>query len=138
MKTKEELEQSVVMLEEALQSGLTQSKVAQADLTIAKQQLADINKPELTGSQLDDIQEAIENAVGNFDFDDADNYDKEFELDYDGRVQLSNFDFINTQDLVEAIDKSERRKIKAPTTSSASSIPLSLHVFLYSFKNVSG
>ena len=103
MKTKEELEQSVVMLEEALQSGLTQSKVAQADLTIAKQQLADINKPELTGSQLDDIQEAIENAVGNFDFDDADNYDKEFELDYDGRVQLSNLDFTNSQELIEMI-----------------------------------
>ena len=103
MKTKEELEQSVVMLEEALQSGLTQSKVAQADLTIAKQQLADINKPELTGSQLDDIQEAIENAVGNFDFDDADNYDKEFELDYDGRVQLSNLDFTNSHELIEMI-----------------------------------
>ena len=103
MKTKEELEQSVVMLEEALQSGLTQSKVAQADLTIAKQQLADINKPELTGSQLDDIQEAVENAVGEFDFDDADNYDKEFELDYDGRVQLSNLDFTNAQELIEAI-----------------------------------
>ena len=103
MKTKEELEQSVVMLEEALQSGLTQSKVAQADLTIAKQQLADINKPELTGSQLDDITEAIENAIGNFDFDDADNYDKEFELDYDGRVQLSNLDFTNSQELIEMI-----------------------------------
>ena len=103
MKTKQELEQSVVMLEEALQSGLTQSKVAQADLTIAKQQLADINKPELTDSQLDDINEAVEKAVGNFDFDDADNYDKEFELDYDGRVQLSSLDFQNTQELVEAI-----------------------------------
>jgi hypothetical protein len=103
MKTKEELEQSVVMLEEALQSGLTQSKVAQADLTIAKQQLADINKPELTGSQLDDIQEAVEKAVGNFDFDDADNYDKEFELDYDGRVQLSSLDFTNSQELIEMI-----------------------------------
>ena len=103
MKTKEELEQSVVMLEEALQSGLTQSKVAQADLTIAKQQLADINKPELTGSQLDDIQEAVEKAIGEFDFDDADNYDKEFELDYDGRVQLSNLDFTNSHELIEAV-----------------------------------
>ena len=103
MKTKQELEQSVVMLEEALQSGLTQSKVAQADLTIAKQQLADINKPELTGSQLDDVQEAVEKAVGEFDFDDADNYDKEFSLDYDGRVQLENLDFTNAQELIEAI-----------------------------------
>ena len=103
MKTKEELEQSVVMLEEALQSGLTQSKVAQADLTIAKQQLADINKPELTGSQLDDITEAVEKAVGNFDFDDADNYNTEFELDYDAKVTISSFEFQNSQDLIEAV-----------------------------------
>ena len=68
-----------------------------------QKQLADINKPVLTGLQLDNIQEAIESAVGNFDFDDADNYNKEFELDYDGRVQLSNFDFTNAQDLIEMI-----------------------------------
>ena len=103
MKTKKELEQSVVMLEEALQSGLTQSKVAQADLTVAKQQLANINKPELTALQLDNINEAIETAVGEFDFSDIENYDKDFELDYDGRVQLSNFDFTNSHELVEMI-----------------------------------
>jgi len=103
MKTKQELEQSIVMLEDALQSGLTQSKVAQADLTVAKQLLANINKPELTALQLDNINEAIETAVGNFDFDDSENYDKEFELDYDGRVQLANFDFTNSQELIEMI-----------------------------------
>ena len=103
MKTKQELEQSVVMLEEALQSGLTQSKVAQADLTIAKQQLADINKPELTDSQLDDINEAVEKAVGNFDFDDADNYNTEFELDYDAKVTISSFEFENAQELIDSI-----------------------------------
>ena len=103
MKTKQELEQSVVMLEEALQSGLTQSKVAQADLTVAKQLLANINKPELTALQLDNINEAIETAVGEFDFSDIDNYDKEFDIDYEGRVQLSNFDFTNAQELIEAV-----------------------------------
>ena len=103
MKTKEELEQSVVMLEEALQSGLTQSKVAQADLTIAKQQLADINKPVITPEALDDINDAVHSAVDNFDFDDVDNYDKEFSIDYDGRVQLENLDFTNAQELTEAI-----------------------------------
>jgi len=103
MKTKQELEQSVVMLEEALQSGLTQSKVAQADLTVAKQQLADINKPVLTPLQLDNIQEAIEKAVGNFDFDDAENYQTEFELDYDAKVTISSFEFQNAQELIEAV-----------------------------------
>ena len=103
MKTKAELEQAIVMHEEALESSRMIVLSYTQDLEQAKKDLASFNKPELTGSQLDDIQEAIENAVGNFDFDDADNYDKEFELDYDGRVQLSNLEFTNAQELIEMI-----------------------------------
>ena len=103
MKTKQELEQSIVMLEDALQSGKTHVATYQEDLDLAKKQLSQVNKPILTGLQLDEIQEAIESAVGNFDFDDADNYDKEFELDYDGRVQLSSLEFQGAQELIEAI-----------------------------------
>jgi len=103
MKTKQELEQSIVMLEDALQSGKTHVATYQEDLDLAKKQLADVNKPILTGLQLDNVQEAIEYAVGDFDFSDIDNYDKEFDIDYEGRVQLSNFDFTNAQELVEMI-----------------------------------
>ena len=103
MKTKNELEQAIVMHEEALESSRISVLSDTQDLESAKKELASFNKPELTGSQLDDIQEAIESAVGNFDFDDSDNYNKEFELDYDGRVQLSSLEFENAQELVEAI-----------------------------------
>jgi len=103
MKTKQELEQSIVMLEDALQSGKTHVATYQEDLDVAKKQLANVNKPVLTSLQLDDINEAVESAVGNFDFSDEDNYDKEFSLDYDGRVQLENFDFTNAQELIEAV-----------------------------------
>jgi len=103
MKTKQELEQSIVMLEDALQSGKTHVATYQEDLDVARKQLASVNKPVLTGEQLDEVQQAIESAVGDFDFDDADNYDKEFELDYDGRVQLSTLDFTNAQELIEAV-----------------------------------
>ena len=103
MKTKEELEQAIVMHEEALESSRHSVVVDTQDLEQAKKDLASLNKPVLTGEQLDNINEAIEMAVGNFDFDDADNYNKEFELDYDGRVQLSNLEFENAQELIEAI-----------------------------------
>jgi len=103
MKTKQELEQSIVMLEDALQSGKTHVATYQEDLDVAKKQLANVNKPVLTSLQLDDINEAVESAVGNFDFEDLENYDKDFELDYDGRVQLSSFDFTNAQELIEAV-----------------------------------
>ena len=103
MKTKAELEQAIVMHEEALESSKHSVIVDTQDLELAKKELASFNKPELTGSQLDDIQEAVEKAVGEFDFSDADNYDKEFELDYDGRVQLSSLEFNEAQELIEAI-----------------------------------
>jgi hypothetical protein len=103
MKTKQELEQSIVMLEEQVATNKTMSAAYQQDLDLATKALADINKPVLTGLQLDNVQEAIEDAVGHFDFDDADNYNKEFELDYDGRVQLSHLEFESAQELIESI-----------------------------------
>jgi len=103
MKTKEELEQAIVMYEEALESSKHSVIVDTQDLEQAKKDLASVNKPVLTGLQLDNINEAIEKGVGEFDFSDHDNYDKEFDIDYEGRVQLSNFDFTNAQELVEMI-----------------------------------
>ena len=103
MKTKKELEQSVMMLEDALQTSKSNATEYQEDLDAAKKQLANINKPVLTGLQLDNINEAIESTIGNFDFDDSENYNKEFELDYDGRVQLSTLEFENAQELIEAV-----------------------------------
>jgi len=103
MKTKEELEQAIIMHEEALESSKHTVIVDTQDLELAKKELSSFNKPVLTPEQLDNIQEAIEYAVGDFDFSDLENYDKDYELDYDGRVQLSNFDFTNAQDLIEMI-----------------------------------
>ena len=103
MKTKNELEQAIVMHEEALESSRHSVIVDTQDLEQAKKDLASFNKPELTGSQLDDINEAVEKAVGNFDFDDADNYNTEFELDYDAKVTISSFEFQSAQELIEAV-----------------------------------
>ena len=102
-KTKEELEQAIVMLESRVVSNTSEMVSVQADLKAAQKELTDINKPTLTDLQFDNLYEAIESGVGEFDFSDHDNYDKEFELDYDGRVQLCNFDFINAQELIEMI-----------------------------------
>ena len=98
-----DLELKIAGLEKAIQEKTTDASRFKDELEITKKQLADVNKPELTGLQLDHIQEAIEKAVDEFDFDDVENYDKEFEIDYDGRVQLQHFDFTNTHDLVEMI-----------------------------------
>jgi len=100
---KEQLETNIAALKLLVNETADKSKDFTAQLEQAKKDLADVNKPVLTPSQLDDIQEAIESGVSDYDFSDHDNYDKDFELDYDGKVQLSNFDFVNQQDLVEMI-----------------------------------
>ena len=99
----EELEKAVQMLEEQVETNKSLGMNYLEDLTKAKKDLADINKPELTPLQFDNLYEAIESGIGNYDFSDSDNFDKEFGIDYDGKVTLESFDINNSQELVEAI-----------------------------------
>ena len=75
------------------------------ELKTVKQELKDYNKPELTPSQLDDVYAAIEGATESFDFSDSDNYDKEFGIDYDGRVTLESLELNSHCELNEKIAK---------------------------------
>ena len=68
-----------------------------------EKQLADINKPALTSSQFDDITEAVEGAIGEFDFTDTENFEIEYGIDYDCRVHCESHDFRNREDLVEMV-----------------------------------
>ena len=72
-------------------------------ISILQKQIDDYNKPALTLRQLDDISEAIEEAVGSYHFDEVDDYDVELEMDYDGRVSVSTIGLNETYRLVERI-----------------------------------
>ena len=74
-----------------------------AQISMLQKEIDDYNKPAITPETMDKIQEAIEEAVEEFDFSDDDNFEKEFEIDYDSRIRLSNLDFINSCDLTEMI-----------------------------------
>jgi len=103
MKTKEDLEHQIAMLMRALESGKANVVDYENDLAAAQKKLEDINKPELTPLQFDLIQEAIEKGVDEFNFDDEANYDKEFGINYDGKVHLESLDLSCTYELVEMI-----------------------------------
>ena len=83
----------------------TNDKVRDYQQQIAdlQKQIDDYNKPELTPKQLDDIHEAVEKAIENYSFSDCDNYEVEFSLDYDGKVQLESIDLQCTYELTEMI-----------------------------------
>ena len=103
MKTKEDLEHQIAMLTNALESGKAHVVDYENDLATAQKKLEDINKPVLTPVYLDKIQEAIEEGVSNFNFDEQDNYDKEFGMEYDGKVYLESIDLTCAHELVEMI-----------------------------------
>ena len=72
-------------------------------ISILQKQIDDYNKPALEPAVFDQITEAIESVLSEFDFTDVDNYqDLEYELDYDGRVSLSNIGF-DPYDLQEKV-----------------------------------
>ena len=101
--SKIDLETKIEGLKKAIAEHEDFTGTYKSQLETTKQQLADINKPELTPLQFDNLYEAVESGVSGYDFSDTDNYDKDFELDYDNKVTLSNLDLSNSQDLVEAI-----------------------------------
>ena len=87
-------------------------------ISILQKQIEDYNKPALTPKQLDDIHEAVEQAVENYSFSDCDSYEVDFGLDYDGRVQLESIDLQDTYQLVEMIvDKVHKlfKEVDCPT-----------------------
>ena len=97
-----DLKTKIEGLEKAIQEHKADASRHEDELKQTNKQLTDYNKPELTPSQLDAIQEAVEDVVGHFDFDDTDNYQPEFELDYDSKVFLSSINF-ESYKLVEEI-----------------------------------
>ena len=98
-----DLELKISGLEKAIKEHDDASVTFQNDLKSTQKQLEDINKPELTPLYFDKIQEAIEEGVGNFSFDEQDNYDKEFGMQYDGKVHLESIDLTCSYELVEKI-----------------------------------
>mgnify|MGYP003119486884 FL=1 len=101
--TKEQLETNLAalkLLQQETNDKLTDHK---AQISLLEKQLEDYNKPELTPMQLDDIQEAVEQAIENYSFSDCDNYEVDFSLDYDGRVQLESIDLSCSYELTEMI-----------------------------------
>jgi len=97
--TKLELEVKIEALQKLLGEKVTEQTTYQKQIDDLQKQLADLNKPKLTPAQFDQVSEAIETAIGNFEFDNEDNYSIEFGLDYDGRVHCESFSFDNAYDL---------------------------------------
>jgi len=101
--TKTELEAKIEALQAALDTKSQEQNAYRGQIDTLKKQLEDLNKPKLTPLQFDKLREAIDEAIGNWDFDDQDNYSIDFGIDYDNRINCESFCFDNADDLVHEI-----------------------------------
>ena len=74
-----------------------------SDLAKAEQQLKDLGKIALPPVVFDDIYEAVDRAVCEYDFSDSDNYNIEFGIEYDNKVFADSIELSHNNDLIEVI-----------------------------------
>jgi len=101
--TTTELQAKIEALQAALETKAQEQNAYRGQIDTLKKQLADLNKPKLTALQFDELTESIEEAVGNFDFDDTDNYSLDFHIDYDNRIAVESLTFDNADELVRNV-----------------------------------
>ena len=107
--SKELLEATVKGLEEKI------NQLAD-DLTNKRKELADVSKPEMTEEMYGNLEEIVEEAIGNYDFSDSENYDIEFGIDYDGKVDASSLEFNSAHELGEKIMRGIEKAYKMTET----------------------
>ena len=100
---KEELEKKVNELETTLNSVELNAKVLKDDLKEANKKLANVNKPELYPSQVDQIREAVHQALQQISFDETSSYSYDFEINYDNQLELSNIEFTDVDEINETV-----------------------------------
>jgi hypothetical protein len=88
---------------EATVKGL-QDKIGQLnmDLKAKQQELEDANKPVISSTTMDIINDTVNKAVEDYSFD-CGMFEYEFNLNYDNKLELSDLTFTDTYELVEAI-----------------------------------
>tara|TARA_R100000781_G_scaffold91050_1_gene56377 strand:+ start:163 stop:507 length:345 start_codon:yes stop_codon:yes gene_type:complete len=88
---------------EATVKGL-QEKIGQLnmDLKTKQQELEDVNKPVLPNDTYALLEDIVGNAIGDYSFD-CGEFDYEFNLSYDNKIELSDLSFNDGYELAEAI-----------------------------------
>ena len=102
--TKELLEATVKGLQEKIVS-------LQHDLREKEKDLEDVNKPVISSTTLDIVNDAVNSALEDYQFD-CGMFDYEFNINYDNKLELSELTFTDNYDIVEAIILSIEKQFK--------------------------
>ena len=72
------------------------------DLKAKQQELEDANKPVISSTTMDIINDTVNRAVEDYNFE-CGMFEYEFNINYDNKIELGDLTFTDTYDLVEAI-----------------------------------
>ena len=101
--TKDELEIKISTLQNLVTQKNEELTDYAAQIQRLNDELKDLNKPKLTALQLDELYQAIERGIESFDFDDCDNYETDFHIDYDNRIAIESMSFHNADELLRVV-----------------------------------
>ena len=97
---------------EATVKGLQEKIVSlQDDLREKEKDLEDVNKPVISSTTLDIVNDAVNSALEDFRFD-CGMFDYEFNINYDNKLELSDLTFTDSYDISEAIIMSITKQFK--------------------------
>ena len=100
---KQALQAKVDELELTLNSLELNAKATRDDLMDATKKLEDVSKPIITKQVVEQIREAVHQAIQQISFDNVDSYDVDFELDYNNTLSLSNIEFNEVDEIEESV-----------------------------------
>jgi hypothetical protein len=97
---------------EATVKGL-QDKIGALNLELKQKQkdLEDVNKPVISSVTLDIINDAVNSALEDYQFD-CGMFEYEFSITYDNKLELSELTFTDSYEIVEAVIKNIEKQFK--------------------------
>ena len=81
------------------------------ELKNKQQELKDVNKPVITSTTMDIINDTVNKVLEDYNFD-CGMFEYEFNLAYDNKLELSDLTFTDAYDLVEAIVTKVEKQFK--------------------------
>ena len=101
--TKSELQVKISELEASLKvNELSQNDLINK-LVDAQKELENINKPIITKQTLNQMQELVQTTLDNYDFNRVEEYEYDFSINYDNRLELDHIEFNNVDEIADQI-----------------------------------
>ena len=100
---KQALQNKVNELKLTLGSLELNAKATQEDLMEATKKLGDVSKPIITKEVVEQIREAVHQAIKQIHFNSVESYEVDFEIDYNNSLALGSIEFNEVDEIEETV-----------------------------------